>query len=261
MHLEVVHTPSTRPDSLGTVLLLHGACFGAWCWKENLQPWFAAQGYDVYAMSLRNHGNSEKKGKLCFRRIREYIDDLRTVVAGLHGPVYLIGHSMGGFIVQHYLAQPDAHVQKAVLLCSAPPHGVWRITLRALREHPFLFLQANLTWSLAPLLKHPRLAKKFMFSDDFSDEAFQQVLQQMQDESYLAFLDMLCFHLPQPHRVQRPVMVVGGEADYLFPAADVDATARAYNTTPYRVKGGSHNFFMEKGWEPAAEAMVNFFRS
>ena len=34
---------------------------GAWCWSDNFLPWFAEQGYDVHAISLRNHAGSEKK--------------------------------------------------------------------------------------------------------------------------------------------------------------------------------------------------------
>jgi pimeloyl-ACP methyl ester carboxylesterase len=260
MKLELLQQSATVSPAKGSVLLLHGACFGAWCWKENLMPWFSQQGYDVFSMSLRNHGRSEKKGSLKFRRIREYVEDLTTVVNQLNGPLYLVGHSMGGFIIQHYLSkQPAATVKKAVLLCSIPPTGAWRITLKTLLFHPLTFLKANLTWSLAPIFTHPQRARKFMFSPTFPEERFQQVLEQIQDESYLGYLDTLFLHLPHPEKVTTPVMVIGGEKDYLFPPSDVHVTAQAYHTNALLVKDAAHNFFMEDGWEDVAVKMEEFF--
>lgn len=259
MQLETIHTKSISSPSKGTVLLLHGACFGAWCWQNNLQPWLAQHGFDVCAMSLRNHGKSERKGSLKFRRIKEYIEDLTSVIDQLEGPVFLIGHSMGGFIIQHYLGkQPSAKVQKAVLLCAVPPHGAWRVTLKTMVQHPLTFLKANVTWSLAPIFTDAQRARQYMFSPAFPEEAFQKVLRQIQDESYLGYLDTLFLDLPDPKNVTTPVMVIGGEQDYLFPPADVHATAKAYHTEPYFVKGAAHNFFMEEGWEDAAAAIERF---
>ena len=39
---------------------MHGAYHAAWCWEEHFIPFFYAHGYNVYAMSFRNHGNSER---------------------------------------------------------------------------------------------------------------------------------------------------------------------------------------------------------
>jgi pimeloyl-ACP methyl ester carboxylesterase len=121
MNLETIISKSKNDSSKGQVVLVHGACMGAWCWTDNFLPWFADNGYDVHAISLRNHAGSEKKGSLRFKSVKEYVEDLRQVIESLPGPVFLIGHSMGGFTIQHYLTQPGPKVQKAVLLCSSPP--------------------------------------------------------------------------------------------------------------------------------------------
>jgi pimeloyl-ACP methyl ester carboxylesterase len=140
MKLEVLSTsPTSQP--LGTIILVHGAWHSAVCWADTFLPYFAECGYNVLAPSLRNHGKSEAEGSLRWRRIREYVRDIQQVVNNTEGKVYLVGHSMGGQVVQKYLELcPNSRVEKAVLLCSVPPHGVWRSTLKAIRTHPISFL-------------------------------------------------------------------------------------------------------------------------
>jgi len=261
MELELLHERSNTAPPKGSLLLLHGACMGAWCWEDNFLPWFAQQGYDTYAMSLRNHANSMKKGSLTFRRIKEYVQDLRTVVDSLPGPVHVIGHSMGGFTLQHFLASPSGNMGKAVLLCSAPPHGAWKLVGKLVKQHPLLFAKSNLLLSWKPIIVSKKNAREIMFRPDYPEDKLDEALEKLQDESFMAFLDMLFSYLPDPSKVHTPLMVVGAENDYLIPIADLQKTAKRYGVEPLVVKGASHNFFMESGWEPIAEKILAFLES
>ena len=108
MTLEILTEKSATSPKKGEIVLIHGACMGAWCWMDNFLPWFAAAGYDTHAVSLQNHGNSEKKGSLRMKSIKAYVEDLRQVVDKLQEPVHLIGHSMGGLIARACLERPRA---------------------------------------------------------------------------------------------------------------------------------------------------------
>ncbi|ULQ56072.1 alpha/beta hydrolase [Flavihumibacter rivuli] len=260
MKLEVIERKYVA-EPRGTIVLVHGACFAAWCWEENLLPFFAEAGYQVKAMSLRNHGGSDHLGSLKFRRIREYVDDLRQIVATCEGPVYLLGHSMGGFVIQHFLNQSPELAAKAILVCSIPPHGVWRLTLKTMLNYPLVFLKANLTWSLKPVFGTVDRCNRYIFSGQESQDRAAQVLSRMQDESFLSYLDTLILDLPTKPNHKVPVMVVGGEVDFLFNHKDVQATARAYGVEPVWVANGSHNWFMQEGWELTAEKMVEWLRN
>jgi pimeloyl-ACP methyl ester carboxylesterase len=261
MDIELIRRPSDSGTSKGTILLLHGACMGAWCWSDNLQPWFAAKGFDTCAMSLRNHGGSAAKGSLRFRRIREYVQDLSSMVDSLPGPVHVIGHSMGGFILQHYLASPAPRFGKAILLCSAPSNGAWKLIRNLLIDFPLLFLKSNLLLSWKPIFADTRNSRKVMFSEDFPEDELETLLPKLQDESYLAFLDMLFMDLPDPKKVHRSMLIVGAEKDYLVPISDTRKMAERYGVDPYIIPGAPHNFFLETGWEPVAEMILSYLQA
>jgi len=258
MKLETIIESSKINISKGQIVLIHGACMGAWCWSDNFQPWFAADGYDVHAISLRNHAGSEKKGSLRFKSVNEYVEDLRKVIESLPGPVFLIGHSMGGFTIQHYLTQPDPKVQKAVLLCSSPPQGNMGIIPRLLKDLTIPFLKANLQLSWKPVFKEKANARKLMFSEEYPETKLEKAVGQMQDESFLAFLEMTVLNLPDYKKVKIPLLIIGGEKDYLIPEKATRKMAALYKTDPYIIKDAPHNIMMESGWEKVAEKISSF---
>jgi pimeloyl-ACP methyl ester carboxylesterase len=261
MKLEVLSSsPTSQP--LGTIILVHGAWHSAICWADTFLPYFAEHGYTVLALSLRNHGKSEADGALRWRRIKEYAADIQQVVSTTEGKVYLVGHSMGGHVVQKFLElYPNNRVEKAVLLCSVPPHGVWRSTLKAIRTHPISFLLVNLTLSFKPLLSTKEKVKELFFTNRISDKALDTAFKNVQDESFLAYLDMLFLDLPQPKKIKTPMLVIGGSDDFIFGTKDVLATAKAYNTEGVIFEGEAHNLFMEDNWQEAAKLIATFLYS
>ena len=96
------------------LLFVHGAYTAAWCWDEHFLPWFARAGYSSYAVSLSGHGNSRQRDSLDSYSINDYVDDLSQVISAMPAPPVLIGHSMGGIVVQKYLER--AAVPGAVLM-------------------------------------------------------------------------------------------------------------------------------------------------
>jgi pimeloyl-ACP methyl ester carboxylesterase len=268
MALEILKaTPSVASflamtkEPLGTIILVHGAWHSAICWADTFLPYFAEQGYTVLAPSLRHHGKSEAEGALRWQRIRDYAADIQQVVQNLEGKIYLVGHSMGGHVVQKYLElYPDAPIEKAVLLCSVPPHGVWRATLKAISRHPLSFLLVNLTFSFKPLLTSTERIKELFFTNKISEKQLETAFQNVQDESYLAYLDMLVLDLPKPRKIKTPMLVIGGGNDFIFGKKDVLATAKAYNTEGVIFENEAHNLFMENNWRDVAKVIEVFIR-
>lgn len=253
MKLELItHEPvvERKPTPL---LFVHGAWHGAWCWNEHFLPYFAEHGYEAHALSLRGHGESESDKSLRVTRIRDYVADVAAVAADLNAPPVLVGHSMGGLVVQMYLEEHSA--VGGVLLASDPVRGVLATTLRIARRHPWAFMKANATWNLFPIVATPDLAREAFFTDSMSDAQVVAYHQKMQGESYLGYLDML-FRLPKPKRVKVPMLVLGAKEDAIFTAAEVEATATAYGTEPVMFSGMGHDMMLESGWRDVADAIL-----
>lgn len=260
MYLETIYTKPSSPPK-GTIILLHGVCFGAWYWQNNFQPWFTEHGYDVIAISYRNHGKSESKGSLRWRTINEYIEDVHSVVSKIEGTVYLVGHSMGGFIVQHYLQKhPSFKIKKAVLLCSVPASGIGGATWQVIKTYPLSFLQALVTMSFKPVFNSKAKAKKLMFAPAVSDVLIDEVVPKMQDESFRAYVDMMLLNLPKRKVSSVPLLMIGGEDDFLIRKQALAKNAQQLGAALVMMKGG-HNINLEEGWESVAEKIQTFFNA
>lgn len=84
-----------------TILLVHGAWHGAWCW-EPVRERLAARGWDVVAIDLPTV-HAENKVELGM------YDDARAVadaVAAIEGPVTVVAHSYGGVPVTQGATDP-----------------------------------------------------------------------------------------------------------------------------------------------------------
>lgn len=259
MALEVLNRRPVAPSGCAPLLLVHGAWHGAWCWAVHFMDYFAAQGFEVHALSLRGHGASSGRSALRWARVADYVADVAAVARQLSSPPVLVGHSMGGLVVQNYLAQHAAPA--AVLMASVPPAGIGPTAVRLARHHPWVFAQANATFSLYPLVATPARARELFFSDALPETQVQAYWARLQDESVLAFLDMLAFDLPRPAQVKAPMLVLGGSEDALFRPDEVEATAQAYNTRAVLFQGMAHDLMLEPQWKTVAAHMAAWVKS
>src|SRR5262245_16914788 len=236
------------------LLFIHGMFHGAWCWDAHFLDYFAEHGFAAYAVNLRGHGNSGGRDKLRWTRIAEFVDDVDTAVRQLPRPPVVIGHSLGGFVVQKYLENHDA--PGAVLLSSPPPSGMLRPALRLARRRPLVFAKTNLRLDLSPVIATPELAREAFFSADFPDEELRAYWRLMENESYRAFLDMVALDLPKPEKVRTPVLVLGAARDNMLKPGEIEATARAYHTRAQIIPDVAHDSMLELRWEAVAERIL-----
>lgn len=236
------------------LLFVHGAWHAAWCWDVHFLEFFAAHGYAAHAVSLRGHGMSAGRENLRWARLSGYVEDVARAAATLPGPPVVIGHSMGGMVVQKYLENHSAPA--GVLLASAPPRGVLATTLRIARRHPLLFARVNLTLSLLPLVATPDLAHEAFFSPDLDDDLVRDYAGRLQDESYLGFLDMLALDLPRPAKIRAPMLVLGGARDTIFHVHEIEATARACRTRAEMFPDIAHDMMLEARWKQPAQRIL-----
>jgi pimeloyl-ACP methyl ester carboxylesterase len=253
MDLEIIDRRPEGEARPNPLVFIHGAWHGAWCWLDHFIPYFVDKGYRCVAFSLRGHGASQ--GNWRWAGISDYVGDLAQVTAGLDASPILIGHSMGGFIVQKYLEQYSA--AGAVLLASVPPSGVQGTTLRIAARHPMAFVKANLTLSLWPIVGSIALAREAFFSANMSDVHVKKNLDRLQPESFIAFIHMLIMR-PKPKLDGLPVLVLGAAKDMIFTEKEVDQTARACGVQATIFEDTAHDVMLEPRWRMAADRIIDW---
>jgi pimeloyl-ACP methyl ester carboxylesterase len=258
MRLEVITREPSADAHPTPVLFVHGMWHAAWCWSEHFLPYFAQHGYKSHALSLRGHGASEGHERLRWTSLADYVSDVTQVVSQMDRPPVLVGHSMGGMIVQKYLGSNGAPA--AVLLASAPPKGVIPATLRVAFRHPLAFLKANLTLSMFPVVRTPQLAREAFFSADMPEEKLKSYFSQLQDESYRAYLEMMGLSLPRPKLVKTPMLVLGAADDGFFSPSEIEATARAYGARAEVFPNMAHDMMLENGWQTVADRILEWIK-
>ncbi len=242
-------TPGRPP-----LLLVHGAWHGAWCWDNGFMDRLASAGHEVHAMSLRGHGGSEGGERLRTTRIRDFVDDVARVARSLREEPLLVGHSMGAFVIQKYL---EGRVSPGATLLAPMPHfGVAPLTARLARRDPVGVLLANLTMRLSHVVSTPGRAHRLFFSPDMPAPEVEAHHARLQDEAFLAYLDMLALDLCKPSRVSAPILVLGAADDAVFPPSQVAALAAAHGTVPEMFDGMAHDMMLERGWEAVADRIA-----
>ena len=258
MHIEVLKNLPENATDKTPLLFVHGAWHAAWCWQDTFMPYFAEQGYPCYALDLRGHGKSE--GHVRWASVHNYVADVVNVADDIeaeHGkrPI-VIGHSMGGYIVQKYLEKYAAPL--GVLLASIPTRGTISFFIRYIKKHPLLFLKTSLTFTPYHIMGRADLAKEWFLSDDYPAEALQTFFPKIQNESFRVVFDSALLSLPKPKKVKTPLLVLGAENDRIFPPKEVKETAAAYGVEAEIFPNMAHDMMIEKRWESVADRILRW---
>ncbi len=146
------HSGSAR----GTLLVAHGMAEHAGRYQR-LAEFLAPRGWNLVAADQRGHGPgcARAHGDPGPQGWQAYVDDLHQLHQQLSGPVVLLGHSMGSFIGQAYLAEHGTELAGAIL--SAPDGQTGRLRRVALG---LITLEAKLRGRAAP----SQLAIKLSFA-------------------------------------------------------------------------------------------------
>lgn len=257
LRLEVLSCIPEGQPKRPPLLFVHGGFVGAWCWAEHFLPYFADHGYEAHALSLRGHGASPGREMLRWASLGDYVEDVRQVAQQLAEPPVLIGHSMGGMVVQKYLERYPA--AGAVLLASVPPHGVLPSSVGLALRDPELFQLLHLFHAGGPRFASLHGAKRILFSADMPLDAVARHVMRLQPESHRVVIDMSWADLRRPvRRPAIPPLVLGGEHDALFPPDEVDRTARAFGTRAAILPALAHVMMLETRWQTAADHILEW---
>jgi pimeloyl-ACP methyl ester carboxylesterase len=239
--LEVLSRVPDRPSGKPTLLFVHGLGHGAWCWEHWLSA-AAEAGHPAHALSLRGHGGSG--GNVVRARLGQYVDDVVRTAETLSGPVVLVGHSLGGLVVQKALTRYAAVA--GVLVAPIPPHPAAGSLLAVARQHPgdALRMMAGRTLPLRP---------EYLFEELDPDEARRHAAR-CGAESPIAQFQLL---LHRPARSTGvPMLVLATPDDRLLPISDARRTARWYGAELREYPGMGHDLMLDRRWREPLDAML-----
>jgi pimeloyl-ACP methyl ester carboxylesterase len=254
--LELVDKGQCSAAHTVPLLFVHGGWHGAWCWDEHFLDYFASRGFRAAAISLRGHGRSTIDQPLNTCSIADYVEDIRAATDCIECSPVIVGHSMGGYVVQKYLESHDAPA--GVLMASAPPQGSQSASLRMMRRHPIAVLKTNTFGSTHDVVRTPRLARAHLFCRQTPQNIVNDCVARLQPESALAMKQMLSKHRVRPDVVSTPLLVLGAVKDGAFSRNEVIATAQAYHTDAEFFPAMGHNMMLELNWRAVAERILTW---
>lgn len=256
-------------ESEGIIVFVHGVSHGAWCW-EKFVDYFTKIGYACFAVNLRGHGddNKNKKGTL-----KKYVNDVSRCIDYCkifckdnkipYSKPSLIGHSMGGGIVEKYMNKNSNKIKNAVLFAPATAQGM--------RGSAFTTTFSKTGGNTFPTILGWRTNKKLINSNFFvaktdnknftpritDEKELEFYDKRLCSENMLAMWGLIVFKLSKPNI---PVFVIGSDKDAYFPTDSLKKTADFYGTKPMILRGLCHDMMLEPEWEKAAESVLEFIK-
>lgn len=267
MKLELISRPPENDSNKPPILFVHGAFAGAWCWEENFLPYFSQNNYPSHALSFRGHGQSAGYETLFINSLSDYLEDLRNTVRQFDLPPVLVGHSMGGLVVQNYL---EAHEHlPAVLLASVPKTGLWPASVQMFFREPLLFQKLLGAHMMPPMgvgesvfslsLKDIR---DIFFSENLPPEALQKHVSQFQPESVVALMELNRINFyPGNGELSSPILVAGAEKDNIITPGFISDMAESYGTRPHIFRNIGHTMMLDTGWKTVADYILKWLET
>ena len=254
--LEVLsRLPQKAAPRATPLLFIHGAFTGAWCWEEHFLPFFADAGFAAHALSLSGHGHSRGRERLDSLSIADYVADVLEVCDGLPAAPVLVGHSMGGFVVQKALERRK--FPGAVLMCSVPPQGLMAAAFGMMFSHPGLMSDLNRLMGGGEVALDT--LREALFAQPVAGDDLARFYRWSQPESHRAIWDMSLFNLPHPSKIDASSLLIqGAEHDHLMPPSLVEMTARSYGVAATVFPGMGHGLMLERDWKKPAQHILDW---
>jgi len=239
--------PAVKPER-PPLLLVHGSGHGAWCWEHWMER-LPQRGWEAYALSVRNHPGSHTVPQAQYLRdlrTEDYVDDVATVAAHIGRPCVVVGHSMGGIIVQRFAARHLAAggaLPALVLLAPAPPGQLGPLRSDALPTD-------------VPYVVEREVAARRYFHTA-APEVVERALDRLCPESPAVANDYsLGAGVPvAADAITAPLLVVTAEHDRSVVPRD-GRIADYYGGTWLHDADNGHDLMLEAGWAPLLERIL-----
>lgn len=248
------YSPSIPTSIIDTpVIMVHGMFGGQWYFK-NWAIYLAEKGLTVYVPNLRGHNGSHED----VNSVMSYVYDLSVVVDYIGKPCVLIGHSMGGLVVQKY-SEIYANTKGLILVASAPAKGISVLSLLVIRKmvkkfYPMLFnkpFQINYKDCFELVLNN--------FPKNDPEAIAAAIKFSTTPESGKAARELAFSLIPVNERkINCPVLIVAGSMDKMCPLNSQLKIKKKYYFSDYLQFKRGHMLMLEEGWKEVISKIYNW---
>lgn len=211
-----------RAANVTPIVFVHGAFCGGWAFDGFREP-FESAGFETHAPNLPHHERGADLEALAQTGLKEYAHEIAMYAHQLRAPPVLVGHSLGGLVVQ--LAAMQVPVAGLALLAPSAPWGVLPTTLEEHGNHLGLTLLGDY-WR-RPVPPDYRVARANTL-DRLSREDARRAFARFVPESGRAVREAMQWWSDHSmasqapvYRISAPVLGVGGGKDRVNPASTV----------------------------------------
>ena len=142
---------------MADIVLIHGSCFGAWCWHR-LIPALNALGHNARAIDLPRGGAHPATASL-----QAQAD---AILEGLRPDTLLLGHSAGGLPITAAAETDPSHIRALIWLCAyAPEEGSSVASLRRRQQEQPLRPAIRINRNKGSYSFDPAQADRLFFHD------------------------------------------------------------------------------------------------
>lgn len=218
-----------------------GAYHAAWCWEEHFIPFFYAHGYNVYAMSFRNHGNSERIENVDQIVVKDMVEDLIKTIDIIDGKIILIAHSLGCRIAQMCLEEIYSSIQSVVLITPMPVRNNFLQLLQMSKKQR----KNNLEYIL--------------FSERLDSEQKEYYMSLLDKESKKVEYAMMKRQKKFSIYVRKiPTLVIGSYNDQCVILQAVKDNAKIHTAELKIVDSVCHDMMLDPDWRNIADLIFKF---
>ena len=234
------------------IVFVHGAFGAAWMWDEHFLPYFARMGRRVHALSLRGHGRSEGRNNLNTTSFSEYIDDVKHLLARVGAPPIVVGHSLGGLIVQRLIGHVP--MRGIILMASAPPEGTLFVGNSLVRSGPAALFDHLHRTVRGRTRSHIDNWRRMLFSDKLSARRVTHYAALMGPESPRALSDAQIPSVIVSARMAKvPALVIAADGDRIIDHAMSRRTTHYHGATFRKVEPSGHALMLDVSWKQVAK--------
>jgi non-heme chloroperoxidase len=250
-----------------SIVMIHGMWGGAWCW-DIFKSYFEDKGYQCYVPILRHHdiepGDTPPK-ELGTTSLVDYVADLEAYIKKLPEKPIIMGHSMGGLLVQ-MLSQKDL-ATKSVLLTPAPPADIHAISCSVFKCFLSMFLQWGF-WRKPHRIPFERAVFAFLHQlpehqrkIEYNKLVYESG--QASSEIGLWLLDPNKASKVDESLITAPQLIITASNDRIVPAVVVRKIAKKYSRTAdfKEFENHSHWLIGEECWEEVANYVLDWIEN